>query len=228
MKSSNLKNIFLLHFTVCLSGGAIAGMVIGCVFGLLLILVLLVSLCRKSAKSVDVENGTGDGDVTNSDSGSAWISTSAILDDLLRASEKSLVFGENVTRKFSLDDLLKGPAVDLGKGTFGKSYKVALEMGVTVAVKSLKNVSASEREFKEKMVELGKLFHEKLIPLRSYYYRRDENLIVYDYMPMGSLSALLHGVFLLIFEFLSSLISRDITPRFITESMYNSDILIFQ
>ncbi|CAL5207706.1 unnamed protein product [Lathyrus oleraceus] len=188
-----MKNIFLLHFTVCLSGGAIAGMVIGCVFGLLLILVLLVSLCRKSAQSVDVESGTGDGDVSNADSGSAWISTSAILDDLLRASEKSLVFGENVSRKFSLDDLLKGPAVDLGKGTFGKSYKVALEMGVTVAVKSLKDVTASEREFKEKIVELGKLFHEKLVPLRSYYYKRDKNLIVYDYMPMGSLSTLLHG-----------------------------------
>ncbi|GJU27022.1 probable inactive receptor kinase [Tanacetum coccineum] len=32
-----------------------------------------------------------------------------------------------------------------------------------------------------------------LVPLRAYYYSKEEKLLVYDYMPMGSLSALLHG-----------------------------------
>ena len=35
--------------------------------------------------------------------------------------------------------------------------------------------------------------HEHLVPLRAYYYSRDEKLLIYDYMPMGSLSTLLHG-----------------------------------
>ncbi|CAI8586047.1 unnamed protein product [Vicia faba] len=184
-----------------LSGGAIAGIVIGCVFGFVLILVLLVFLCRKRtksdsdnvahAKSVDVENSAGDGGVSNSASGlvsgSASVSASGV------SLQKSLVFVGNVTRKFSLDDLLRASAEVLGKGTFGTAYKAALEMGVTVAVKRLKDVTASEREFKEKMEEVGKLVHEKLVPLRGYYYSRDEKLIVYDYMPMGSLSALLHA-----------------------------------
>ncbi|CAK8538040.1 unnamed protein product [Lathyrus sativus] len=182
-----------------LSGGAIAGIVIGCVFGFLLILVLLVFLCRKRtksdsdnvahAKSVDVENGAGagDGGVSNSGSGSASVSASGV------SLQKSLVFVGNVTRKFSLEDLLRASAEVLGKGTFGTAYKAALDMGVTVAVKRLKDVTVSEREFKEKMEEVGKLVHEKLVPLRGYYYSRDEKLVVYDYMPMGSLSALLHA-----------------------------------
>ncbi|XP_058748037.1 probable inactive receptor kinase At1g48480 [Vicia villosa] len=182
-----------------LSGGAIAGIVIGCVFGFVLILVLLVFLCRKRsksdsdnvahAKSVDVENGAGDGGVSNSGSGLASASVSASGVSL----QKSLVFVGNVTRKFSLEDLLRASAEVLGKGTFGTAYKAALEMGVTVAVKRLKDVTASEKEFKEKMEEVGKLVHENLVPLRGYYYSRDEKLVVYDYMPMGSLSALLHA-----------------------------------
>ena len=108
--------------------------------------------------------------------------------------QKSLVFVGNVTRKFSLDDLLRASAEVLGKGTFGTAYKAALEMGVTVAVKRSKDVTACEREFKEKMEEVGKLVHDKLVPLRGYYYSRDEKLVVYDYMPMGSLSTLLHGM----------------------------------
>jgi hypothetical protein len=32
-----------------------------------------------------------------------------------------------------------------------------------------------------------------VVPLRAYYFSKDEKLLVYDYMSMGSLSALLHG-----------------------------------
>ncbi|CAN1296725.1 Probable inactive receptor kinase RLK902 [Linum perenne] len=35
--------------------------------------------------------------------------------------------------------------------------------------------------------------HHSLVPLKAYYYSRDEKLLVYDYLPMGSLAALLHG-----------------------------------
>ncbi|CAL5189880.1 unnamed protein product [Lathyrus oleraceus] len=186
-----------------LSGGAIAGIVIGCVFGFLLILVLLVFLCRKRtkndsdnvqhAKSVGVDVDNGGGGLSNSGSGLASGSGSASVSASGVSLQKSLVFVGNVTRKFSLDDLLRASAEVLGKGTFGTAYKAALEMGVTVAVKRLKDVTASEREFKEKMEEVGKLVHDKLVPLRGYYYSRDEKLVVYDYMPMGSLSALLHA-----------------------------------
>ncbi|KAL3651845.1 hypothetical protein CASFOL_004847 [Castilleja foliolosa] len=78
----------------------------------------------------------------------------------------------------------------LGKGT---SYKAVLEMGTVVSVKRLKDVAIDEREFKEKIEEVGAMDHENLIPPRAYYYCREEKLLVYDYMPMESLSALLHA-----------------------------------
>ncbi|KAM0059287.1 putative protein kinase RLK-Pelle-LRR-III family [Helianthus debilis subsp. tardiflorus] len=81
----------------------------------------------------------------------------------------------------------------LGKGTFGTAYKAVLEGGMMVAVKRLKDVTVSEPEFREKIEFVGAMDHQNLVPLRAYYYNKEEKLLVYDYMPMGSLSALLHG-----------------------------------
>ena len=90
-------------------------------------------------------------------------------------------------------DLLRASAEVLGKGTFGTTYKAVMEDGPVVAVKRLKDVTVSEKEFKEKIDGVGMMDHENLVPLRAYYYSRDEKLLVHDYMPMGSLSAILHG-----------------------------------
>jgi serine/threonine protein kinase len=43
------------------------------------------------------------------------------------------------------------------------------------------------------MEVVGKIKHPNVIPLRAYYYSKDEKLLVFDFMPPGSLSALLHG-----------------------------------
>jgi serine/threonine protein kinase len=74
-------------------------------------------------------------------------------------------------------------------------------MGTVVAVKRLRDVTISEIEFREKIETVGAMDHENLVPLRAYYYSRDEKLLVYDYMSMGSLSALLHGEYFSIFGF---------------------------
>lgn len=68
-----------------------------------------------------------------------------------------------------------------------------LEMGQVVVVKRLREVNTPEREFRDKITIVGAMEHPNLVPLRAYYFNRDEKLLVYDYMPMGSLSALLHG-----------------------------------
>uniref|UniRef100_F6GVA5 Protein kinase domain-containing protein n=2 Tax=Vitis vinifera TaxID=29760 RepID=F6GVA5_VITVI len=65
--------------------------------------------------------------------------------------------------------------------------------GVVAAVKRLKDVSISEKEFREKVETAGPIDHENLVPLRANYYSKDEKLIIYGYMPIGSLSALPHG-----------------------------------
>ncbi|XP_022994241.1 probable inactive receptor kinase RLK902 [Cucurbita maxima] len=106
---------------------------------------------------------------------------------------KKLVFFGNAARVFDLEDLLRASAEVLGKGSFGTAYKAVLEVGSVVAVKRLKDVTVTEREFREKIEAVGSMDHECLVPLRAYYFSMDEKLLVYDYMAMGSLSALLHG-----------------------------------
>ncbi|XP_057971745.1 probable inactive receptor kinase RLK902 [Malania oleifera] len=192
-----------------LSGGAIAGIVVGSVLGLLLILAIVILLCKRktSAKtrSTDIapvkppvevelpgEKSVG-GDSLSSGYSSAVMAASGRGGMSKSSGANSLVFFGNAHKPFDLEDLLRASAEVLGKGTFGTAYKAALEMGITVAVKRLKDVINSEKEFNEKMEVVGTMDHENLVPLRAYYYSTDEKLLVYDYMQMGSLSALLHG-----------------------------------
>lgn len=95
---------------------------------------------------------------------------------------------------FDLDDLLRASAEVLGKGTYGTTYKAILEEGTTVAVKRLKQVAVGKKEFEQHMQNVGRLDrHPNVVPLRAYYYSKDEKLLVYDYAPFGNLSTLLHG-----------------------------------
>ncbi|XP_054824050.1 probable inactive receptor kinase At1g48480 [Prosopis cineraria] len=199
-----------------LSGGAIAGIVVGSVVFLLLVLFALILLCRKksSKKSSSVDIATmkhpeteipGDkpvSDVENSGQSNGY-SVAAVAAAAMTGNgrtelnsndgSKKLAFFGNSPKVFDLEDLLRASAEVLGKGTFGTAYKAVLEAGPVVAVKRLKDVTISEKEFKEKIELVGAMDHENLVPLRAYYFSRDEKLLVYDYMPTGSLSALLHG-----------------------------------
>ncbi|KAI4347284.1 hypothetical protein L6164_008106 [Bauhinia variegata] len=200
-----------------LSGGAIAGIVVGSVVCLLIILFVLILLCRKKSdkktRSVDiaavkqpeveipgekpvsdVENGGGG----HSNGYSVAAAAAAAMTGNGKAETnstgaKKLAFFGNSPRIFDLEDLLRASAEVLGKGICGTAYKAVLESGPVVAVKRLKDVTISEKELKERIESVGAMDHENLVPLRAYYFSRDEKLLVYDYMPMGSLSALLHG-----------------------------------
>ncbi|XXG47561.1 hypothetical protein AAC387_Pa02g2188 [Persea americana] len=107
--------------------------------------------------------------------------------------KNKLVFFEGGVYSFDLEDLLRASAEVLGKGSVGTSYKAVLEEGTTVVVKRLKDVVATKREFEMRMDVLGKVKHVNVVPLRAFYYSKDEKLLVSDFMASGSLSALLHG-----------------------------------
>ncbi|CAL4957961.1 unnamed protein product [Urochloa decumbens] len=103
------------------------------------------------------------------------------------------------TRRFELEELLRASAEMLGKGGSGTAYKAVLDDGTVVAVKRLRDGTAagggasSKKEFEHHMAVLGRLRHPNVVPLTAYYYARDEKLLVYEYMPNGSLFSLLHG-----------------------------------
>ncbi|XP_044506075.1 probable inactive receptor kinase At4g23740 [Mangifera indica] len=105
----------------------------------------------------------------------------------------SLVFFEGCNLVFDLEDLLRASAEVLGKGTFGITYKAALEDSTMVVVKRLKEVNVGKREFEQQMEVVGNLKHENVTSLRAYYYSKDEKLMVYDYYSQGSVSTMLHG-----------------------------------
>lgn len=197
-----------------LSGGAIAGIAVGAAIGVLIILALLILLCRKksskgSARSADVAVAAVDrppeAEVPLTDKrvvGETIPTPPAAVAPANVAAEngtKRLTFFWKGPKVYDLEDLLRASAEVLGKGTFGTAYKAVLEMGTVVAVKRLKEVSITEREFRERITAIGALEHPNLVALRAYYYSKDERLLVYDYMLMGSLSSLLHGELLVAF-----------------------------
>ncbi|PWZ07910.1 putative inactive receptor kinase [Zea mays] len=42
------------------------------------------------------------------------------------------------------------------------------------------------------MEALGRVEHRNVLPIHAYYISKDEKLLVYDYLPNGSLSVMLH------------------------------------
>ncbi|XWS29083.1 hypothetical protein CRYUN_Cryun25bG0126400 [Craigia yunnanensis] len=108
--------------------------------------------------------------------------------------KNKLVFFEGCSYNFDLEDLLRASAEVLGKGSYGTAYKAVLEESTTVVVKRLKEVVVGKKDFEQQMEIIGRVGqHPNVVPLRAYYYSKDEKLLVYDYIPGGSLSALLHG-----------------------------------
>ncbi|OWM86292.1 hypothetical protein CDL15_Pgr011116 [Punica granatum] len=95
---------------------------------------------------------------------------------------------------FDLDELLKASAFVLGKSGIGIVYKVVLEGGLTLAVRRLgEGGSQRFKEFQTEVEAIGKLRHPNIVTLRAYYWSVDEKLLIYDYIPNGSLATALHG-----------------------------------
>ncbi|KAL6608035.1 hypothetical protein ACP70R_041098 [Stipagrostis hirtigluma subsp. patula] len=96
--------------------------------------------------------------------------------------------------RFDLDELLKASAFVLGKSGIGIVYKVVLEDGLTMAVRRLGEGGLQRfKEFQTEVEAIGKVRHPNIVTLRAYYWSFDEKLLIYDYIPNGSLSAAIHG-----------------------------------
>ncbi|MBA0740202.1 hypothetical protein Gogos_013421, partial [Gossypium gossypioides] len=82
----------------------------------------------------------------------------------------------------------------LGAGGFGRVYRGVLSSNkLEVAVKRVSHESRQGmREFVAEIVSIGRLRHRNLVQLLGYCRRKGELLLVYDYMPNGSLDKYLH------------------------------------
>ncbi|CAL5443736.1 unnamed protein product [Camellia sinensis] len=106
--------------------------------------------------------------------------------DLVLVNEESVVFG--------LTDLMKAGAEVLGNGSLGSSYKAMMTNGMTVVVKRIKEMNKLGKEgFDAEIKRHGRLRHQNVLPPLAYHYRKDEKLLVSEFVPKGSLLYLLHG-----------------------------------
>jgi len=79
-------------------------------------------------------------------------------------------------------------------GDLWASYKAVLFDGPSLVVKKLKEKHGIGREdFQEHMWRLGRLSHPNLLPIVAYIHKKEEKMILTDYVPNGSLAHMLHG-----------------------------------
>ncbi|KAH7511674.1 hypothetical protein ACOSP7_002516 [Xanthoceras sorbifolium] len=108
--------------------------------------------------------------------------TKPVEGSLMAFSYKDL---QNATKNFS---------EKLGGGGFGSVFRGVLHDSSVIAVKKLESVSQGEKQFRTEVSTIGNIQHVNLIRLLGFCCEGNRKLLVYDYMPYGSLDVFLfHG-----------------------------------
>ncbi|EXB74365.1 putative inactive leucine-rich repeat receptor-like protein kinase [Morus notabilis] len=95
---------------------------------------------------------------------------------------------------FGMADLMKAAAEVLGNGGLGSAYKAVMTTGLSVAVKRMREMNRMGRDgFDAEMRRFGRLRHKNILTPLAYHYRREEKLLVSEYISKGSLLYVLHG-----------------------------------
>ncbi|CAH9103647.1 unnamed protein product [Cuscuta epithymum] len=106
---------------------------------------------------------------------------------------------EKSVSKMRLSDLMQGTdnfnkTNIIGSGRTGTLYKAVVADGTSFMVKRLQNTQHSEKEFASEMATLGSVKNRNLVPLFGFCIAKQERLLVYKYMPNGTLHSKLHDL----------------------------------
>lgn len=102
--------------------------------------------------------------------------------------------GSLITFKYNdLQFLTKNFSERLGVGSFGSVFKGALPDTTAMAVKKLEGVHQGEKQFRAEVSTIGTIHHINLIRLLGFCSEGAKRLLVYEFMPNGSLDHHLFG-----------------------------------
>ncbi|KAJ8752008.1 hypothetical protein K2173_001034 [Erythroxylum novogranatense] len=163
INTTNLPVFRLASSSNKLSSGAIAGIVIGIVAFLTISAFGIFWIWRKNKLKSEEDDDVEDWELEY------WPH---------RFSYEEL---GQATDGFSKDNLL-------GSGGFGKVYKGTLSNATEIAVKCVNHDSKQGlREFMAEISSMGRLQHKNLVQMRGWCRKSNQLMLVYDYMPNGSL-----------------------------------------
>ncbi|XP_059078123.1 L-type lectin-domain containing receptor kinase IX.1-like [Cryptomeria japonica] len=163
-------------------GGVNIGVLVGSITGGLVVMGLLASwivvrrMKKKNPASSTLDRESFSGELAAMQTAPQWYSYKELA---------------TATNNFSEAELL-------GTGGFGSIYRGNLNAGSNEQVKlvAVKKISAGsrqgEREFISEIITIGRLRHRHLVNLHVWCHERDELLLVYDFMPNGSLDKFLY------------------------------------
>ncbi|XP_041006963.1 proline-rich receptor-like protein kinase PERK1 isoform X2 [Juglans microcarpa x Juglans regia] len=120
------------------------------------------------------------------------------------SSDPSVQVGRNVgfelsfreTRRFEMEELSLSTKQFsdknlIGQGKFGEVYKGLLNDGMLVAIK--KRPGAPSQEFINEVLYLAPIRHRNLVTLLGYCQEKNQQFLIYEYIPNGSVSSHLYG-----------------------------------
>ncbi|XP_050222372.1 L-type lectin-domain containing receptor kinase S.1 [Mercurialis annua] len=164
INTTNLPVFTFPSSSKSLSTGAIAGIIVGCLAFVIIFASGVYFFWLKNKLKDDEEEEVEDWELEY------WPH---------RFSHEELTVA---TKGFSSDQLL-------GAGGFGKVYKGTISSNNTeIAVKCVNHDSKQGlREFMAEVSSMGRLQHKNLVQLRGWCRKSNELMLVYDYMPNGSL-----------------------------------------
>ncbi|KAL0450882.1 UNVERIFIED_CONTAM: putative LRR receptor-like serine/threonine-protein kinase [Sesamum latifolium] len=159
-----------------LSKGAVAGIVLGSISCAIVIVMSLLLFFRKTHQR----------------------SQAKVVKDQSRSSAVPKVpMKMDGVKPFSFEELQMATSsfnitTQIGQGGYGKVYKGTLADGVVVAIKRAQQGSLQgDKEFYTEIEMLSRLHHRNLVSLVGYCDEKDEQMLVYEFMPNGSLHDLL-------------------------------------
>ncbi|XP_047341064.1 LRR receptor-like serine/threonine-protein kinase FEI 2 isoform X2 [Impatiens glandulifera] len=145
---------------------------------------------------------------------------------------------------YSSKDIIKkletlGAEHIIGSGGFGTVYRLAMEDGKVFALKRIVKMNeVFDRFFERELEILGSIKHRYLVNLRGYCNSSTSKLLIYDFLPGGSLDEALHGERLEQLDWDTRLniimgaakglayLHHDCSPRIIHRDIKSSNILL--